>query len=442
MPAFSLRVRLTVALLATGVASAAVVGAVARAVVLQRFDQIRLNQSFGFFQNDVIDYVATYGSWEAAQPREGFGAFERRRNAPTGVEVTTVGDDGRPLPPPRGVTPHRTGPPPGAPANAAVAANNNGAPPFTFMLLDPRTEKVLLAPEKYRSAPVPADLRATALPIRFEDAVVALAIPLRDPNLSPYDITYLNAMQQAMLFGLGVAALFALALGLLFGARLSSNVRRVTHAIQKMRAGDLRQRVHVTANDEVGVMAALFNDLSHELAESHDKIQRQTMLLRELSVRDELTGLHNRRYFHEQAEGAFAHAQRYDRPLTVMICDVDRFKQINDRFSHAIGDEVLRRVSRILQTSVRGTDVLARYGGEEFVVLFVETEGPQAVTLCERIRTLIEAHAWHDVHPDLRVTISMGVDDNTACGDIREMLAAADRRLYQAKETGRNRVVA
>ena len=125
-----------------------------------------------------------------------------------------------------------------------------------------------------------------------------------------------------------------------------------------------------------------------------------------------------------------------------MICDGDRFKQINDRFSHATGDEVLRRIARILQTNVRGTDVVARYGGEEFVVLFVETEGPQAAALCERIRMLIEAHPWHEVHADLVVTMSMGVDDNTACGDIRQMLAVADGRVYQAKETGRNKVVA
>jgi len=110
--------------------------------------------------------------------------------------------------------------------------------------------------------------------------------------------------------------------------------------------------------------------MSKELAASHDRIRSQALLLKELSIRDELTGLLNRRHFDEQAATLFAQAVRYKQPLTVVMCDLDRFKQINDRFSHAAGDVVLRHVAEILHSDTRASDVVARYGGEEFVILF------------------------------------------------------------------------
>jgi diguanylate cyclase (GGDEF)-like protein len=197
------------------------------------------------------------------------------------------------------------------------------------------------------------------------------------------------------------------------------------------------------------MLAGAFHRMSSDLAaahaalqESHDTIRAQAEQLKELSIRDEMTGLHNRRYFNEQAELVFAHVRRYGRTLTVMIADIDHFKQVNDRFSHTMGDVVLRRVAKILASNTRDTDVVARYGGEEFVVAFTETPLEAARATCERIRRSIETYPWQELHPDLHLTITMGVDDDVSRGSVDAMLAAADTRLYEGKQRGRNQVCA
>ena len=256
------------------------------------------------------------------------------------------------------------------------------------------------------------------------------------------DRSYLDAFRSAMFYGVGAAALLAVALGLVIGVRLSHRLTTLTTAINAMAAGDLYQHVDEGAADEVGVLARMFNQMSRELFESRLRIETQTQMLRELSVRDDLTGLHNRRHFDDQAATAFAHARRYRRRLTVMMCDIDHFKTINDRFSHAMGDEVLRQVARILQANTRASDIVARYGGEEFAVVFTESEPEAAHGLAERIRERIEQHQWSEIDPELHVTVSIGLDSIVTRPNIAEMLAAADERLYQAKRSGRNRVIA
>jgi diguanylate cyclase (GGDEF)-like protein len=179
-----------------------------------------------------------------------------------------------------------------------------------------------------------------------------------------------------------------------------------------------------------------------QLQELHEKVREQAGMLKELSIRDGLTGLYNRRHFDEQAALIFAQACRYDRPLTIMIGDIDYFKRVNDRFSHAVGDEVLGCVARILQDSTRESDIVARYGGEEFVIALAETPLTQACSLCEKLRNRIEAHPWQEIHPELCVTMSMGLSADRSLGSFEKMVAAADKKLYEAKSSGRNRVCA
>ena len=133
-------------------------------------------------------------------------------------------------------------------------------------------------------------------------------------------------------------------------------------------------------------------------------------------------------------------AGRYSHPLAFMMSDIDFFKQINDRFSHSVGDDVLRAVAGVFRSNIREIDVVARYGGEEFVIAFPETPIEEAVGLTERLRVSIKEHAWTDIHPDLSVTISMGLSADVGLGSFEQMLAAADKQLYQAKESGRDRV--
>lgn len=168
-------------------------------------------------------------------------------------------------------------------------------------------------------------------------------------------------------------------------------------------------------------------------------IQRQ----RELSNADPLTGVFNRRFFDDYFASEMDRAARFGSQVSVAMIDVDHFKQFNDRFGHAAGDVVLRRVAEALQQAVRRSDLVARYGGEEFVVLFREAAPEQALELVERIRDTIQtvSHTIGDNRP-VHVTVSAGVASWPSEGrSVGDLIATADRRLFEAKEAGRNRVV-
>ncbi|MGQ9806875.1 MAG: GGDEF domain-containing protein, partial [Chlorobiales bacterium] len=116
------------------------------------------------------------------------------------------------------------------------------------------------------------------------------------------------------------------------------------------------------------------------------------------------------------------------------------FKKVNDTYSHQIGDEVLKRVAILMQMNCRKEDVVARYGGEEFVLLFPETTTEKAVIACEKVRTAIEKFDWSHIHPDLKITISIGICGDTSQPSFEKMLSIADQHLYRAKQNGRNQV--
>ena len=126
--------------------------------------------------------------------------------------------------------------------------------------------------------------------------------------------------------------------------------------------------------------------------------------------------------------------------VTVALADVDHFKGINDRFSHAVGDEVLRCVGEILRAHCRLGDLAGRYGGEEFMLVFRNLEMRAATEICERVRRAVEAWDWKSIHPQLRVTLSMGLASSSSFDDPQGLLDAADHWLYEAKHHGRNQI--
>jgi diguanylate cyclase (GGDEF)-like protein len=178
------------------------------------------------------------------------------------------------------------------------------------------------------------------------------------------------------------------------------------------------------------------------LARAKAELEEANRELHALAVRDPLTGLYNRRYLDQRLAEAFALARRGAQPLGVMICDVDDFKRVNDTFSHATGDQVLRVVGGIIRQHVRASDVAARYGGEEFVVLFPATTLAQASAASEKLRRLVMDFPWDTLHPGLAVTLSAGVAAADGHANHEKLLHDADRALYQAKRSGKNRVVA
>jgi diguanylate cyclase (GGDEF)-like protein len=175
--------------------------------------------------------------------------------------------------------------------------------------------------------------------------------------------------------------------------------------------------------------------------EMEANVQRR---MAEAALREPLTGLYNRRHFQERFTAEVAVAHRHERPLSLLVIDVDDFKTVNDRYGHLAGDEVLKAVARALQQGLRIEDILARYGGEEFVVLVREASAAEARGAAERLRELVElARArWQtaegDVPVAIGVTVSVGMAQLGRDETERDLFGAADQALYQAKRAGKN----
>jgi diguanylate cyclase (GGDEF)-like protein len=197
--------------------------------------------------------------------------------------------------------------------------------------------------------------------------------------------------------------------------RLAAELREVNHSLEQ-RVGERTVELELALSNQTA--------LASELAE--------------LTVRDPLTGLHNRRHMDAELVRMFEEAVRYERPMCLAFLDLDSFKSVNDRFGHDTGDEVLRRVAQILVECTRGADLVARYGGEELALVMPDTTLAAAVEACERIRLAIMQAPWDDVAPGLVVTGSLGVCDERGHDTVWHLLRCADQRLYAAKAAGRN----
>jgi len=171
------------------------------------------------------------------------------------------------------------------------------------------------------------------------------------------------------------------------------------------------------------------------------RMQKLLRMLAQCAQRDGLTALWNRSYLDQRLAAEHSEAQRHGRSLSVILCDIDHFKSVNDRYGHPFGDEVLAHFATILAGG-RASDVPCRYGGEEFAVILPATTVDEATEVAERFRSSFEAHRWRR-HPDLVLTASFGV---AALSPLQPMLTAselvqrADDALYHAKRGGRNRV--
>jgi diguanylate cyclase (GGDEF)-like protein/PAS domain S-box-containing protein len=191
-------------------------------------------------------------------------------------------------------------------------------------------------------------------------------------------------------------------------------------------------------------------------------IELQAALTREkqLARTDALTGINNRGYLFELAEREFNVAIRYHPPLSIIIFDIDYFKQINDTFGHLTGDQVLQSIAQVVCAKIRSTDLIGRYGGDEFVVLLPQTSEQEALSLAERIHTSVAAIRMENVEDSMTLTVSIGIaqtSHNTIpnllhdtlletgrtsqFGTLENLFLRADQALYAAKQAGRNRTV-
>jgi diguanylate cyclase (GGDEF)-like protein len=188
----------------------------------------------------------------------------------------------------------------------------------------------------------------------------------------------------------------------------------------------------------VGILAPIisygFIYLTQELNVAEQK-------MRVLATTDSLTGALNRRYFFERGQNELERALRYGHEMSMLILDIDHFKQVNDRFGHQAGDFVLGQLAEMAEQSIRSTDLLGRYGGEEFIMILPETGLDEARAVAERMRQRVEGHTFVFDQQAIQITISIGISSWTNPDiELDDLISRADRSLYAAKDAGRNRV--
>jgi diguanylate cyclase (GGDEF)-like protein len=249
-------------------------------------------------------------------------------------------------------------------------------------------------------------------------------------------------LMASILIGIGAAAS-------VLGLTLVRPLNRLIRGAGKVAGGDLDVDLPVSSGGEVGYLTVVFNHMVARLRTAREEIEAtnralldKNQELHEISITDGLTGLHNRKHMNETVVAELARAERHNHPVSVLMMDIDHFKEFNDTFGHQDGDELLIGLAKLLRETLRTTDYAARYGGEEFLILLPHIALDEAVQTAERIRSRIE-DADLGGRPDSRpVTISIGVATFPGCGkDGETVIRAADVALYQAKRKGRNRVV-
>jgi diguanylate cyclase (GGDEF)-like protein len=226
-------------------------------------------------------------------------------------------------------------------------------------------------------------------------------------------------------------------------ARSAELERQAFRELSELQLGLERATLEASAARQTSTALAAKN---RQLAEAHTELARRAKKLeglqeqlQEQAERDWLTGLHNRRYFARELERLLA-----EQPgdwFSLAVVDLDHFKAINDRFGHEIGDNVLVRVAALLCDVLRQPDIVVRSGGEEFLVLMPATEMNAATACCERIRQRIREEPWEHIAAGLIVTASVGVASTNDPDQLAALARSADERLYDAKRSGRDRVV-
>ena len=171
------------------------------------------------------------------------------------------------------------------------------------------------------------------------------------------------------------------------------------------------------------------------------KLRESEKKFKNLSITDELTQLYNSRYFYHTLETEIERTIRYDRPLSVVLLDVDNFKNFNDKYGHLAGDKVLKELGKMMKECIRKTDTAHRYGGEEFTLILPETSGTNALTVAERIRKQFEAQTFSPKPGDTATcTVSIGIGQYGPMEEMQAFLERVYKAMYAAKKQGKNRI--
>ena len=193
------------------------------------------------------------------------------------------------------------------------------------------------------------------------------------------------------------------------------------------------------------ILGAKTPEAAKELA---DLIEKERGKIEELARKDGLTGVNNRMSFDERIEKEFSRAERYQHKMSLIMVDIDHFKEVNDTLGHQAGDEVIKKLAEIMRDVFRESDIIARYGGEEFAIILPEVDNGEAVKAGERLREAVEKklktfikEKYGEKADNIAGTVSIGVVSKNECKNTKEMIERSDEGLYLAKQRGRNRVV-
>jgi diguanylate cyclase (GGDEF)-like protein len=181
--------------------------------------------------------------------------------------------------------------------------------------------------------------------------------------------------------------------------------------------------------------------LQDELKMKNRQLEELLDRVNYMAITDALTGLYNRRRFHDVLNSEYERAKRYSTPFSLVMIDIDYFKKINDTYGHSVGDAVLKEVSIILSSSIREIDTAARYGGEEFMLILPNTDKGNAQNLAERIRKTVEQHVFRGVNNVITVSIGICGMPDAKVDNEDKLIRCSDFALYRAKQLGRNRTV-
>lgn len=215
---------------------------------------------------------------------------------------------------------------------------------------------------------------------------------------------------------------------------------QVAAAVADARAFEDLQDYRLRLEERVAERTAALEQANREKELLITALRERSSALERESREDALTGVANRRFFSQRLAAEIDVALAVGQPLTLAVADLDRFKIVNDRLGHSVGDEALKQSAAIMRRLCRESDLVARIGGEEFAIILPGMAREAAAAFCERVRSAIESHDWNAVHPHLCVTVSIGISQWTREARLRDLMEAADVQLYRAKNLGRNRV--
>lgn len=245
----------------------------------------------------------------------------------------------------------------------------------------------------------------------------------------------LQMIMIALIFGgTALTALLILWLNSMLGKSVIKPISCIKAAARKIGDGHFNTRLDWARKDEIGELSRSFDEMTVQLQNAHEELER-------LSRKDSLTGILNRREFDRLMRAEFNRAERYNKKLSIILIDLDHFKEINDSHGHQTGDSVLRTVVTVIEKAIRDVDQFARYGGEEFVLMLPESDSRDAMALAARLCGLVGSTEFRNQGGNIfNVTISAGVASFPEYEiDELNLMIAADQALYRAKRNGRNR---